>query len=173
MNKKEQFAEIFDAIRQVADFRKFPISDGEIRPMCSRLLPYHGIELFRIIHAISTEREELGGRWFPSVFELEARVRQAKGLPPGAGALTEEKIREREAANVVSGQDPAKARVGAQVLLRALKERGVPVTSLDSDLKTGFENAPDIDYSKPLNADPLAALEDFGEEDPLAKLRDF
>lgn len=164
MTKKEQFADIFDVVRQVADMKKFPLVDSEIRPICQRLLQYHGAELFRVLRAIP------GENYFPSVFEIELRTRGAMGLPPGDGPVTVEKVLKWEREAVVSGQSPASARRSAEFMLKTLRERRPRVSDEVEQAAIRAELAPL--KVEPSTSDALSGLEDFGE-DPLAALEDF
>jgi hypothetical protein len=157
--KKESFNEIMEALNAVIEYRKQPILESEVRTMATRLVEYHGVECFRVIHALAEER------YFPSAHTLENQVRAALGKPLLKG-LTEDKIEKNERELVVSGQAPAKAKAGAEMMRSALRLRGVPVVE-DPNL---------LPHEAPVivaKLDPLAALEDFGPMDPLAALEEF
>lgn len=166
MTPKEKIADIEDVLRQVSGAKNFHMDNQELRAMSMRLLPLHGVDLFRVLWAIP------GEAFFPSVWEIEHKVRGGKGLPPGRG-LTEEMIARNERELVVSGVSPEAARKGAEFARKTLRHHSAaPVKSdLCAGIPTGFEGVP---LAPP---DPLAGLEDFGDEeksfDPLAELAEF
>ena len=116
MSKKEEFAEIFDVLKSVAEHRHQPILESELRDITKRVYEYRkGPELHRLILAISTER------YFPSGHELEQQVRAAKGLPPLKG-LTADLIDKNEEELIVSGQSVKNAKAGAEMIRKTLRK---------------------------------------------------
>lgn len=157
MSKKEEFAEIYDLLKQVAEYRKQPILDSEIREITKRVFEYRkGPELYSAIMAIST------AKYFPSGTDIERQVREAKGLKPLKG-LTPDLIDKFEEECVVSGQSVKNAKAGAEIARRTLRKEG---TTVNIDFFTG-ENPGQV--VTPLRdsvevKDPFAELENFDKD---------
>lgn len=116
MSKKEEFGEIFDLLKSVAEHKRQPILESELREMTKRVFEYRaGPELYRIIMEISN------AKYFPAASELENQVRIAKGLKPLKG-LTSELIDKFEEEAIVSGQNPKNAKAGAEIARRTLRK---------------------------------------------------
>lgn len=111
----EQQREIYDTLKQMADFMKVPILKIELENMAKRLAKYHGLELFRYLNSIPDNE-----KYFPSGLEIEAKVRAAMGKPPGKG-LNAEIIEKNKAELIASGQKPELAEAGAAIMRKAAK----------------------------------------------------
>lgn len=163
VNKKQVFADIFDALKIAAEVMGDPLHDSEYRAMAHRLLPFQGATLYRQIAALPHYHKKM-----PTGWDMEQEIRKTLGKPPMPG-LTLAAIDENERAAVVAGQDPALARKGADMLRKALKERPeAAITLIDKPSKNAAAK---------IAIDRLAGLEDFGEENisekNLAALEDF
>lgn len=134
-----------DALMVARDVSGAHILESELRTIAKRLLPYWGKDLWPVIQVIPAEA------YYPSGIDLENRMRKLRGLPVAKG-LDEERIAENERLNVLAGQDPKKARIGAEVARNTLRKAPIP--------------------AKKPEPSPLAELDDFGE-DPLSALEDF
>lgn len=110
--EKEKRQEIRDQLKVVSDIMGVPILDAELDTMATRLVRFHSKELFEIIARIPQ------GKYFPACHALEQEARKALGLPPVG--LTLDLIEKNETELVVSGQDPVKAKRGAEFVKRTL-----------------------------------------------------
>lgn len=174
-NKQQQFGDIFDALKVAAEVMQDPLQDSEYRAIAKRLLPFCGAALYRMIALVPSVHKK-----FPTGWDLEQQIRKDLGKPPMSG-LTLEQIEENERKNVVSGQPPAIARKGAEMMRKAVLERPKPVGAsfvppLGESLGTIIPfKTPTKDFSKGITLDPICDLEDFddGVKNPLASLEDF
>lgn len=158
MSKKEEFTEIFETLRELVKFRgqSGMITDGELRDITKRVFEYrNGPELHQIIMAISTDK------YFPSGFEIEQRVRAAKGLKPLKG-LTEDLIEKNETELIVSGQSVKNAKAGAELLRKTLrKDVAGSVQLTASDIEKQKESMGTL---KPLDGLKEEMVEVFNEK---------
>lgn len=171
MTLEEKREDIAEVLRQVCEIRKHQMVESEIRAFASRLIDLHGLELFRELRSIP------GQHSFPSVFQVEHRVRQAMGLLPAKG-LSREKIEKNEREIVVSGGNQTAAQRGAKFLENVFsggpppplpEKRGSPKGQLIDEL------AMDLHFGTTAG---LITVEPSGEIkvdmiDPLEMLADF
>lgn len=156
MTPKEKAADILDVLEQVIGIAKVPMLESEKRAIAGRLVPYHGIELFRLLRGLP------GRNYFPTCYQIEQEIRVILGEKPLRG-LTDDLIAKNERENVVSGQAPAKAAAGAAMMRNTLRRRETLGETLES-----LKKKPEPKKS------PLAELEEFGEvKNPLAELEEF
>jgi len=115
--EKEAHKEILDALTVASDIMNVKLLDTELRQMATRLLRFHGRPLFDLITKIPE------GRYFPPIYAIENDARRALGLP--TVGLTAELIEKNERECVVGGQDPAKAKAGAELMRSTLRRNEV------------------------------------------------
>lgn len=180
-DKKQQFADIFDALKVAAEVMGDPLEASEYRAMAHRLLPFVGGALWRMIAALPGQHKKM-----PTGWDLEQEIRRTLGKPPMKG-LTLDQIEENERRNVLSGQSPAMAKKSADLMRKALKERPEqlqPKTAIvtgeaaEDLMRAGamrIEWDTEEGAVKTTTIDLISMLQDFGEEttNPLDALSEF
>ncbi len=166
--------EIREQLQVASETKGVAILGSELHSIAKRLEPFYGDELFRLIASLP-ERV-----FFPSGCQIESEIRELLGEKPLKGVFAV-KIEDNERELVVSGQDPKKAKAGAEMLKRTLRAHVLPVLpaapvtqEIKPEIVQAFVASKLVEDGY-LKESVLAELEEFGEEAPnvLDALEDF